>query len=37
VLCTVPGVTIAGVARVAGYDHTTILHGLNRLRELEAA
>ena len=29
--------TIAGVARVSGWDHTTILYGLKRLKGLTAA
>lgn len=32
-----PEVSIAGLSRVAGFHHSSILHGLARLQELEAA
>lgn len=32
-----PKLSVAGVGRISGFDHTTILHGLKRLEELRAA
>lgn len=33
---TYPGISIAGIGRISGFDHTSVLHGLKRLEAMAA-